>query len=534
MGTSKQQITFQFFRSSNKKRCTYRQIIGAFILLLSVLITKTSFANAVKDRTYSLETVGWLQTADNMDGIFSTYVDSIYEKFFTDQKRFQVKSLGRADALLRSSKLPYTSLIQDNDILRRIALQLKVESILRTRVNKEGDSYKFLMEWVYAPKGDVLARHEFRYIDPQKQSNLQGDELPKAIEDGLKKLIGDLPFIGQITGVSGTAVTLNIGRGQGITPGQILVIQTLNDVKRHPLTKTIEEWDFIPVAKLQVDAVDESLMFATIQSVEPNQKVLPYQKVTTVLEAPILRSADGTPLDEAGNEIKEYNFDRIGWAAANLGIGSYVRESGLGDGISGRGGSGWQSTFELEGMAWLNSRFLVESSFAVGLINYSPTNLATGNDIGTSLSGTFTQFRLAAGFSLLEVNNIFDPTLYVKFGNRTSSYSLATDSTNLTGPSSISGWFIGLGLQMPIRDEFGLMFGMDLNLFRSHKQTSPALGKPTADSDLMVVFGGTYRYSQRVLFRVVGKVNAFSADFTSGGSVNQKLFSLCPSVMYTF
>ena len=234
------------------------------VFLLCLLLISPAQASPEYDRVYQLETLGWLKAADNVDGLFVDYLNEVYSKYFKRQSRFIIKDLGGLDSVLGNSSLSYHQLITNRDIIKKVAQKFKVESLLRTHVYKEADTYRFELEWVYGPKGDVLAQYEFRYVDPKKDEGLQGSDLPKAIDHALDELIAKLPFLGQVTGVDGEQITVNWGRNQHLEPKQILVIYTLQNLKRHPILNTIEEWRWEPVGKAQVQQVEESISFARV------------------------------------------------------------------------------------------------------------------------------------------------------------------------------------------------------------------------------------------------------------------------------
>ena len=203
-------------------------MVSKIIVLLSFIIpfgmVSIAHASPENDRMYALESLSWLKPIDNVDGIFNDYIDEIYEKYFSQQSRFQIKKIGNAGAILSESKIPYYRLAKDPDVLKKISRQFRVESLLRTSIAKEGTSYRFVIEWVYGPRGDILSQNEFRFYDPGTENGLRGSDLAVSVGKALDTVINKLPFLGQITGVEGETLTVNMGRNQGLKEKEILTV----------------------------------------------------------------------------------------------------------------------------------------------------------------------------------------------------------------------------------------------------------------------------------------------------------------------
>jgi len=515
--------------ASNQKVARLKFLILTFSFL-SLMAGNVAWSSPENDRIYALDTLGWLRAADNVDGIFGSYMDDIFQKYFSEQSRFDVRSLNSADSILSDSKVPYPIIIQDNEVLRRLAQKFKVESLLRTRVFREGETYRFQFEWVYAPRGDVLATQEFRYVDAGGDQGLKSDELPNLIRKNLDELIAKLPFFGQVTGVDNDTVTVNIGRNQGVTAHQILGIYTLQALKRHPLYKTIEEWRWMPVGKVRVEQVEESMLFGKIIEMEPNQHVMRYQKVRDILAAPPEDKPKEAPTPETNNP----DNPRLGWAAANFGLGSYSRNVGPGSGLDGRGGGGFAWDGDVDAMIWFNSQIMAQGDFMGGLIGYTPTNLQTGKTQVTQYSGTQTEFRLAAGYAFFPIHTIMDATAWADLGYKNTMWDLVSSTADFTGPSSVGSFFLGIGGQVPVWRKISLSLSMDIGLFNAFGQTAPSFGTAKSVSDLAFDLAAIYQFDTHIYARLLFRIEAEGATFSAGQTVSQTLISVCPSFMYTF
>ena len=500
------------------------------IVLFSLFITLTTGkaqASPEYDRVYQLESVSWLKASDNVDGMFGDFIDDQYTKYFSGHDRFQVKKIDSLSGVLENSKAPYVSLIDNVEVIRKISKKLQIESLIRTKVYKESLTYRFVLEWVYAPKSTVLSSVEFRFADPGKEKGLIDSELPNALRNALDQLILQLPFRAQVTGIEGQVITVNIGRSRNVKPREILTIYTLQGVKIHPKLNTIEEWKWQPVGRAQVEQVEESMSFARITELEEGANVLRFQKVREILPAPPA-PVQVTEKGEAPDS------PRIGWIAGGVGLGSYIREAS--DGLSKRiGGNGLGGVIDVESMIWFNSRYLVQASLNGAFMGYSPTDLNNNStELGESFSGTFSQLRLALGYSLFPAQTIFDTIGWVHFGYRTTNYALAGNDTTLTGGSSFDTLFLGIGGELPFRKLLTVQMNFDIGLVNSANLRAPAFGSPSTVTDLMFEVATVFHKSEKWNLRMALKLNSQSMDFTTGEAISQKLLSVGPSLLYYF
>jgi hypothetical protein len=503
---------------------TLKEVKQLVRILTLLLLPIASWASPENDRVYQLETVAWLGASDNMDGVFTEFVDEQFQRYFSAQTRFTPKPLKGVAEILGKSSAGYRELIREPEILKKISRRFEVESLIRTQVFKEGETYRFLIEWLYGPRAEMIAQHEFRYIDEHKDGGLAGGSLPRQFEQALGTLISKLPFLGQITGVEGDTVTASLGRNAGVKAGDLLVISSLQSVRRHPVLGTIEEWRWQSIGRARVEQVEESLCFAKVIETESNQNVIRNHKVREIVAAPPARII---------REQEETFIARSGWVAGNAGAGIYARETSDGAGGKTRGGSGLLGAFELDTQLWLNSRYLIQGSYEASLFNYSPTDLATGSAIGSSVSGNHTKLRAAIGASLLPMKSLFDPVAWIHAGYKSSSHTLPT-TADLTSKSSLDSILVGIGGSFPVTPRLFAQMDLDLGIFRTADAADLGFGDAGASSDLNFRLSGIYRVNTHFFFRVMLNIASQSMDFSAGQSLSQKSFSLSPSLMYYF
>ncbi len=506
---------------------TFQKINFAFLSFLFASISPSAIASPENDRIYQLDSLAWLKPSDNMDGVFSDYLEEQFGRYFSSQGRFLVKPLKGLSEILGKSTAKYPELVQQTEILKKISRKYQVEDLLRSRVTKEGDSYHFEIEWVYAPKGDVVARVDFRYLDEGRESGVRGEGLSLAISKGLEELVSKLPFLGSVTGVEDRSITISLGNNVGIKPGQLVTIYTLQSVKRHPLLHTVEEWRWQPVGRAQVEQVEPTLSFAKVIETEPNMNVVRDQKIREILAAPVEKKER---TQSSGPELP-----KSGWIAGNLGAGTYSREVGTSSTTTaGRGGSGLLGNFELDSQIWLNSRYLTQATLGGAIFNYTPTNLSTGVAQSNSYNGTETHFRLAVGYSLVPMKSVFDPIAWIHLGYRYNQTSFATNLSDFVSNTSLGSVILGVGGEFPVLRNWSAQLGMDLGVVRSGTAVDLGFGDASPTSDLTLRGSILYRWSDRLTLRTQIMLHSENLAFPNGESITQKLFSVSPSIMYYF
>ncbi|MGE4107149.1 MAG: hypothetical protein AB7F66_08030, partial [Bacteriovoracia bacterium] len=325
-------------------------------ILLAVLAPSGARASFELDNRYSLETIGYLKSWDNVDGIFSDYVAAAYEEYFAQQSRFRWQDISRAYEALENSKIQYRKLIEDEKILKQVSRTFRVNSLLRTKIYKEGPYYRFVIDWVHMPYVNLLATETFKLEETRETKPLNKDIIKNEIKKSLDALFKKVPFLAHVTGRDDTWVTVNAGSLEGIRAGDTLVIGSLEEVKTHPLLEQLVEWKTIETGRLVVDKVEEKIAFGKVQAEEPGHQITRYQKVLKVLPKP--PEVDPALPDPAGEEkANALQPPRLGWVSGGTWTGSFSRQySNTTSGVN-MSGSGTLLGAKVGGELWLTRNY---------------------------------------------------------------------------------------------------------------------------------------------------------------------------------
>lgn len=523
--------SFKIFRASFSPVAA----LAAGALLLSggisgaIFLVPEAKASPELDRQYALTSIGILRAWDNVDGLFGDLVTKTYTEHLAPFSRFVVQDLAKANSALQSSKLPYAKVIEDPAILGQMAKTFRVDSFLRTKIYKEGPQYRFKVEWLHAAKLQVMASEAFQIEQPFRGEGKFGtEEFRSALTAALDRLIAQVPFKGSVSGRDQTAVTLNLGASSGIGKGDTVIIGTLDEVRFHPLLKTVVDWRLTPTGRVIVDEVDDGIAFAKIDTEEYGRQIQRFQKVVQIIPAPENVEIDSRVLDREALAKRAKEPPRIGWIAPGLLLGSSSRETGRDS------GSGFLYGLKADAQTWFTSDFFGELRFAYGSAGYSQETTATGASSLADGDLSLSQFRLAMGYFYHVTPNFFGPKGWVKFGYQNTAYGLPENATAQTGKISYSGMFIGVGGDLPVRDDFGAVLDVDFGVFGGGTESAGFFGSSSGATAVNVFVGGYGWLQPKMKLQIGIDFKSHSLDFLNGTTVSNKTFAVSPSLLFYF
>lgn len=547
-----------------KKKCSLRNLTIKIFVSVSFLVSASlAHATAELDKLYSLENIGFLKSWDNVDGLFSEYVAAAYKEYFDNQSRFVLQDVSRSDALLTRAKISYGDLIEDREVLAQLARSLRVETLLRTKIYKEGPRYRFVLDWIHAPQIDLMATETFILEEPQGGRAIGLGDVKGSLKQGLDRLIGKVPFIAHVTGRDNNSVTVNLGEKNKTHKGDVFYVATLDDVKRHPLLKTVVEWGLTPTGKIEVEEIDGGIAFCRVLEEESGRQISRYQKIVRILPKPFeggsgKRRVNGRTSSHFGDERSyrsgshggsdadgEYEDDlengvmklpSLGYISGGMQLGSFGRTYSGGAGTVGKTGSALWLGAKFEGQLWFTREWFGEASLGFGTANYSSqTDVPT--KIEASVNGasvTATNIRFSGGYSFNLSGDILGPKASLKMGYWSNSYSMAANASQFIGDASFKGLVLGLGGELPLRKHYGILMNIDFGLLTGGDFTGLPSLSSTSASSVQLYFGGFYRLSPVLTFRVGLDISSFNAEFGTDSTLSQKVIAVTPSILYYF
>lgn len=516
--------------NNNKK---ISKSITAF--LFAVLFTSDALASAELDRVYKLNTIGVLRAWDNVDGLFGDIVSDAYQNNLKQESRFTIQDLSKANQVLANSTLPYNKLIEDAEILKTMAEKYKLDSFLRTKVYKEGPQYRFVIDWIHAPKNQLLSSETFKLDEPFEPGTNSGSQKFKLeLSHALDRVVKKVPFFGNVTGRDQNSVTVNVGESSGIKKGDTLVLATIDEVKYHPLLKSIVDWRLSSTGKIVIKDVDEGMAFGQIVSEDFGRSIARNQKIVQWMAAPDSQpNIEKRVTDYEDRAERAGEPPRLGWAAPGVFIGSYSHEWTQGAG--GFDGGGMMIGVKADAQGWITADWFADLNLAFGSAGYSQKVITTQAETAASgVNATMSQFRLGVGYFYHPTPNFFGPKGWAKLGFQSTSFGLPSNSTEQTSTTSFSSLTLGIGGDLPIRDDYGALLSINFGIFAGGEesgrfQTGTATGATSVDFYL----GGYYWIQPKMKLNVGIDFKSYSLDFATG-SISNKLIALGPTMAFYF
>lgn len=496
----------------------------AFAIATASLLSLSAHATFELDQQYSLGTVAVLKSWDNVDGLFEGYVENAYREYFSKETRFTLMDAAPAVKVLTDSKIPYKKIIEDKTILKQLGRTVRAETLIRTRVYKEGPQYRFKLDWLHSVRLDILAQHEFTVPEPRQGEALSAEMLGEQLKRGLDDMILKVPFMANVTGRDNDWVTLNVGYHSSIRPGDVLVISTLEEVKRHPLLETVVEWRFAEAGRVQISSIDGGMAFGQVIQEEPKRKIGRLQKVTKVLPpsdqpgAKQVVEAEKLKKKQQDEAVINPWYARLGYGFAGAWVGLFQRDYN-------NGTTNFPASSLLFGAQARGEVWFTQSVFA---------NLDVG--FGTGSLGSITKFAPAVGFKYYVDGTVMGPAAWARIGFKTLNYSLTLDTTtNFVSPNTFAGLFIGGGGELPLRDGWTIQLTFDLGLFTTHTETGLGAGAARSVLDASAFFGvSKLLWPPRMGLKAGIDIQANNASYATGASVTQRSIAGLAAVMYYF
>lgn len=497
-----------------------------------------SHASQELDRQFLLDKIGTVKSIDNADGIFTDAVAEAFNEYFSKQSRFKYQDVSKADALLGSSKLPYDQLIEDSRILAQIGKAFQIDSLIKTKIYKEGTSYRVQWTWVKLPQAQTLATHEFSVSEAESSASVLTDVLKSEIKRQLPKLFTRVPFKGHITGRDGETVIVNLGKDNGVFKGDMLIIQTLEDVKIHPLSKSVVDWQFVKIGRLRVEESDDSLSFCKVVDLEEEKEITKFQKITSIIPR------EDEPEEETKKPVEEFEkpyIPRLGFISGTLSPGVFSRsfaDSTVG-GV-GKTGGGLSLGLAGEGELWLNRNFFVDLATGFNTLSYTQRDITTNVETA-GVSGSFFRFRGNLGYQIHLTPDFFGPKVFIKLGYMSHSYSLPASVADVMAGAAFGSVFVGVGADLPLRPHYGMLASLNLGLLKSVSAADQvgttagaALGAVSGITDVTFFLGGYYWFHSRLKLKAGVDVLSHGATFGTTHTLAHRLVFISPTLVYYF
>lgn len=493
-----------------------------FFALSLLALSAPAFAQGTTDPNYLLgfKKIFVEPVQDNVDGAFSAPVMESFHEVFNRNPRFE--------------------LVQNKEA---------ADTVLRTVLNKKAGTTDVEITMLINGTGEMYTT-EHTSID----SKATGRETGNTIKQLLKAALKRIPFYGTITGRDGKELTFDIGEQHGLRKNDIIQISRIDNIKRHPLLKSIVDVQLIPVGSAVIDSVEDTISFGHVHNEIMGESIQKLHKITAVegqIEQPktLVRGSEetlGDPLErpmEDGTAITEEKVQsdrpQLGYVGIGPFLGKFSNSTRMNSGVA-QTGDGWSLGARLLGELWITKNWFADLQIGFTTVSYTPEVTGTVGSVTTiapSFNTTTRQIGFNVGYKYLTNGSLYGPSIFAKIGYANFAWSTPIDTSYLLSSKSYSGLNLGIGGTLPVAGpDWGLMLNVNLMLFPSltEDETFKTAGN-YSPFGANFQFGGYRYFNPKLALRVGLIVDVLSADDTQAGSAtSQKSIGVLPALLYYF
>lgn len=379
-----------------------------------------------------LKNCSLLPITDNVNGALSFRIYDIIDKELKVSNWCSYRANSGVLTIFSSYRDRVHEYIDKPEVLKVVAEKLNVGSIIRIALESRvgGIAVRML---VYVNNGEDVAFDEQIFLQEEKI-----ELISQQIKTWLALYAENLPYDGQVSGVLGEQVTVDIARTAGIKVNQDFIVKRFVRVKKHPLLNKVVEWETQNIAKGKIfnvadgQAVGVLKIFYTDGAVKSGDWV----SVQTQQYA----------LDESltKDDLKKNEFGKLGVVGIMLQTGNTTLTSVHGQNAKFEGLTSGVNFFS---DIWVTrnyfGRIVLERSFG-------DVDKASGSTTTDNLTLTSSIFKLLGGYKILPLGFFYGPQIDIYGGYGNYQYDTEYSAADYTGEGSFGGVLFGTKVDMPV------------------------------------------------------------------------------------
>jgi hypothetical protein len=310
-----------------------------------------------------------------------------------------------------------------------------------------------------------------------------------------------------VLGILGDQITFDYPKSKNIKVGHDFKVRRLVGKSKHPLLKKVVEWDTEMLARGQVFNVDNNQALGNVKVYEKNEKLRVGDWI--VIEKDSVKQAFN---DVSYNEAKANKFGKLGFASLYFDIGSTSVGSNTNDNNK---ATGLSYGFSAEGEVWITREYFLTGELArrLGSLKEQSGDLAL-NTVSVS-NGVY---KLGAGYKYLPLGFFYGPQINLSAGYARYSYDIEESETDGLGKNSISGFYIGVGGNMPLQKGLRIFGEAEFIPFSKFTDDDNIFGEEKSSSSLIFKGGLKYQYTPLASLDAALEVQNNSAKFNNGNA----------------
>ena len=524
------------------------------IIILGLLFSLNSYAQKEQkvqtaaiyksdiDELLTIKSISILPTTDNVGGIYSRPVEEELKNYIDKNFRFKLVDSQYAGSLISPDDLE-TNPQQVKDV----SMGISADAVVASRVTKGPDGITIQISLFLKADGKLISKEL-----QKEKSSFDIKQIKAATSEMFGKVIRQIPYDGMVLSRNNALVTINLGKKNGLTPGQMVSAALLIKVTRHPKLNFIISSDKEVLGKIRLDKVDDTISFGQILT---EKSVGAIRKDTKISGIDFVQYSN-SPLDEAFNESPQNKIDKnatfgenpkewrpsdppsFGKIGASFGLGQMRYNTSRPSAGSLNAESNFYPSIKLMAELWFTSEWIGNFEIEQGVMSANNPGSGSPRDLSINQSN----YLLSFGYNFMIQDDFFGPSVLMSLGY--ASYGLDVDSStplSLTA-TRYTGLFLGIKGTLPVSDDKRWNAGGALKYFLTSNLSESPENSGSSDNT-MTKFSILGFYQQNTKLRFTGSLDfsLFSTKFSGTGThsdpatdASQKFTTLSGGIEYLF
>ncbi len=372
--------------------------------------------------------------------------------------------------------------LKTKEVLAAVADKLKVGSLILVSLKNELNGIDAELT-VYGETGEDIL-----FSERVELANDDIELVSETVGNWLAMYAKMIPYDAKITGILGDQITLDLGKGYPIQPGQKFIVKRLMQKKKHPLLKKVVDWETQPLAEGRVMNVSDNQALGQIKSYRAEIKL---ERGDWVRLEEFRAEDENSGLNVEKKEVQ--NPGSLGiLSIALLGSNSSVDTVSPG-GANRMNGNLFGVDFRVEG--WITREYFaaLEIDRSLGSLKKS-----SGSPAKSTINVNNGSFKLTGGYKYLPIGFFYGPQIDLYAGYANHSFDLDVSLSDGFGKSSISGIVLGTAINLPLNRQYRLFAQADFLPFPTFTDEDSIYGSATSVNAMELEIGLRYQYTVRM------------------------------------
>lgn len=486
-------------------------------LFLFIFVTLASFNSYSQD--YSMRRCLLLPVTDSAGHSLGFEVYEKLEDYLKDGGWCEYVSSAELIGVFSKYRSGLKTHLNDERVLKTVADKLQVGTLIRLDIEYEVNMARLTL--------DVLGENgkDIYFSEKAAMDSPDADQVTQRVKSWLEIYETSIPYDGKILGILGDQITFSYPKNSSIKAGQDFRVRRLVKKAKHPLLKKVVEWETEVVAKGQVYNINNDQALGNIKVYEQGSKLK--QGDWVILEE---FTADKAIQDVTYDEMQVNQFGKLGFASlyfdvANSSVDTNTTDNNEATGLS----YGFSAELEL----WVTREYFITGELGRRLGNLKEKS---GNLSAENISITHGVYKIGAGYKYLPLGFFYGPQINLSAGYANYTYDVEQSQSDGFGQNSISGFYIGVGGNMPLQRGIRLFGEAEFIPFSTFTDEDDIFGTEKSSSSLVFKGGVKYQYTPLVSIDGAVEVQNNSAKFKSGSTsqvgYNDTIFKIGGSFIF--